>query len=183
MAKSHHIPGEKWQQDSTWLVAIIMVGSELGMKDQYLTKNASNWQNFQVFCTIQWLTTPQIGNYLSNKIQTWFVNGHCVLCMTIDWRWAHTLSKSRGFKLLTPNPSYLELVHRYVKRTDSSFFWPHAPWVIYPTNMTTSYRIWAVVTQVVCCVVIVLLWVANLERRLLDLTLLDHDDDECTQMV
>jgi hypothetical protein len=49
--------------------------------------------------------------------------------------------------------------------------------------MTTSYRIWAVVTQVVCCVVIVLLWVANLERRLLDLTLLDHDDDECTQMV
>lgn len=93
----------------------------------------------------------------------------------------HTI-EVKGFKLLTPNPSYLELVHRYVKRTDCSFFWPHPPWVIYPTNMTTSYRIWAVVTRVVCCVVIVLLWVANLERRLLDLTLLDHDDDECTQI-
>jgi hypothetical protein len=38
MAKSHHIPGEKRQRDSTWLVAIVMVGSELGMNDQYLTK-------------------------------------------------------------------------------------------------------------------------------------------------
>jgi hypothetical protein len=56
MTKYHHIPGEKSHQDSTWLVAIIMVGSELGMNDQYLTKMLQIDKIFKFFAQFNdWL--------------------------------------------------------------------------------------------------------------------------------